>query len=107
MKTKSCVAADLAIPDGRPLVSALNALSADLEHRVYGAELIERACEGGPHGDAALPFSPHSVESTAGALARVSGDAGLRGAGLDAHDPSHGMPQPRRHRTMYTRVAAT
>ena len=49
-------------------------------------------------GDAALPFDPHSVESIAGALARVSGDAGLREQlrkrASNVHNPSHGAPRP-------------
>jgi glycosyltransferase involved in cell wall biosynthesis len=37
------------------------------------AALLPKVC-----GDAALPFDPRSVESIACALARVSGDTGLR-----------------------------
>ena len=33
------------VPDGMPLVWALNALGASLERRVYGPELMARACE--------------------------------------------------------------
>jgi N-acetylglucosaminyldiphosphoundecaprenol N-acetyl-beta-D-mannosaminyltransferase len=37
--------ADFTVPDGQPLVWALNALGADLGDRVYGPDLMERACE--------------------------------------------------------------
>jgi N-acetylglucosaminyldiphosphoundecaprenol N-acetyl-beta-D-mannosaminyltransferase len=36
--------ADFTVPDGQPLVWALNALGQRLPHRVYGPELMERAC---------------------------------------------------------------
>jgi N-acetylglucosaminyldiphosphoundecaprenol N-acetyl-beta-D-mannosaminyltransferase len=36
--------ADFTVPDGQPLVWALNALGAGLEDRVYGPELMDRAC---------------------------------------------------------------
>jgi N-acetylglucosaminyldiphosphoundecaprenol N-acetyl-beta-D-mannosaminyltransferase len=36
--------ADFTVPDGQPLVWALNALGHDLPSRVYGPELMERAC---------------------------------------------------------------
>src|SRR5207247_6434175 len=34
----------LTVPDGQPLVWAMNALGAGLADRVYGPELMERAC---------------------------------------------------------------
>src|SRR3954469_3008694 len=37
--------ADFTVPDGQPLVWAMNALGHDLPSRVYGPELMERACE--------------------------------------------------------------
>ena len=37
--------ADFTVPDGQPLVWAMNLLGHDLPHRVYGPELMERACE--------------------------------------------------------------
>src|SRR4051794_13263468 len=37
--------ADFTVPDGQPLVWALNALGAELGDRVYGPDLMERACE--------------------------------------------------------------
>jgi glycosyltransferase involved in cell wall biosynthesis len=62
-------------------------------------------------GDAALPFDPHSVESITGALARVSGDAGLReqlrGAGLERARSFTWHASAERHRAIYARVAAT
>ena len=36
--------ADFTVPDGQPLVWALNALGHDLTDRVYGPELMDRAC---------------------------------------------------------------
>jgi N-acetylglucosaminyldiphosphoundecaprenol N-acetyl-beta-D-mannosaminyltransferase len=35
---------DFTVPDGQPLVWAMNALGHDLPSRVYGPELMERAC---------------------------------------------------------------
>ncbi len=35
----------LTLPDGQPLVWAMNALGGDLEERVYGPELMARSCE--------------------------------------------------------------
>ncbi len=35
---------DLTVPDGQPLVWAMNALGHDLPSRVYGPELMDRAC---------------------------------------------------------------
>jgi N-acetylglucosaminyldiphosphoundecaprenol N-acetyl-beta-D-mannosaminyltransferase len=37
--------ASLTLPDGQPLVWAMNALGGDLEERVYGPELMARYCE--------------------------------------------------------------
>jgi N-acetylglucosaminyldiphosphoundecaprenol N-acetyl-beta-D-mannosaminyltransferase len=37
--------ADFTVPDGQPLVWALNALGAGLHDRVYGPDLMDRACE--------------------------------------------------------------
>jgi N-acetylglucosaminyldiphosphoundecaprenol N-acetyl-beta-D-mannosaminyltransferase len=37
--------ASFTVPDGQPLVWAMNALGHDLSSRVYGPELMERACE--------------------------------------------------------------
>ena len=39
------LASDLTVPDGQPLVWALNLLGHRLEDRVYGPELMRRACE--------------------------------------------------------------
>jgi N-acetylglucosaminyldiphosphoundecaprenol N-acetyl-beta-D-mannosaminyltransferase len=35
----------LTVPDGQPLVWAMNALGHDLSHRVYGPDLMDRYCE--------------------------------------------------------------
>ena len=37
--------ASFTVPDGTPLVWAMNALGHDLPHRVYGPDLMEKACE--------------------------------------------------------------
>jgi N-acetylglucosaminyldiphosphoundecaprenol N-acetyl-beta-D-mannosaminyltransferase len=39
------LASDLTVPDGQPLVWAMNALGHDLSSRVYGPELMARYCE--------------------------------------------------------------
>jgi N-acetylglucosaminyldiphosphoundecaprenol N-acetyl-beta-D-mannosaminyltransferase len=39
------LASDLTVPDGQPLVWAMNALGHDLSSRVYGPDLMARACE--------------------------------------------------------------
>jgi N-acetylglucosaminyldiphosphoundecaprenol N-acetyl-beta-D-mannosaminyltransferase len=36
--------ADFTVPDGQPLIWAMNALGHDLSSRVYGPELMDRAC---------------------------------------------------------------
>jgi N-acetylglucosaminyldiphosphoundecaprenol N-acetyl-beta-D-mannosaminyltransferase len=38
------LASDFTVPDGQPLVWALNALGHDLQDRVYGPELMDRGC---------------------------------------------------------------
>jgi N-acetylglucosaminyldiphosphoundecaprenol N-acetyl-beta-D-mannosaminyltransferase len=38
------IGADFTVPDGQPLVWALNALGHGLDDRVYGPELMDRAC---------------------------------------------------------------
>jgi N-acetylglucosaminyldiphosphoundecaprenol N-acetyl-beta-D-mannosaminyltransferase len=39
--------ASLVVPDGQPVVWAMNALGHDLTHRVYGPDLMAKACERG------------------------------------------------------------
>jgi N-acetylglucosaminyldiphosphoundecaprenol N-acetyl-beta-D-mannosaminyltransferase len=41
---EAVLGADFTVPDGQPLVWALNALGAGLGDRVYGPDLMERAC---------------------------------------------------------------
>ena len=41
------VNSDLTVPDGQPLVWAMNLLGHHLHSRVYGPDLMERACERG------------------------------------------------------------
>jgi N-acetylglucosaminyldiphosphoundecaprenol N-acetyl-beta-D-mannosaminyltransferase len=40
---------DFTVPDGQPLVWAMNALGHDLPSRVYGPDLMEKACERATH----------------------------------------------------------
>jgi N-acetylglucosaminyldiphosphoundecaprenol N-acetyl-beta-D-mannosaminyltransferase len=42
---EAVAAADFTVPDGQPLVWAMNMLGHDLPSRVYGPELMERACD--------------------------------------------------------------
>ncbi len=42
---EAVLGSDLTVPDGQPLVWAMNALGHDLPSRVYGPELMDRACE--------------------------------------------------------------
>ena len=42
---EAVLGADLTVPDGQPLVWALNLLGHRLDDRVYGPELMDRACE--------------------------------------------------------------
>ncbi len=41
---EAVLGSDLTVPDGQPLVWAMNALGHDLPSRVYGPELMDRAC---------------------------------------------------------------
>ncbi len=42
---RAVMRSDLTVPDGQPLVWAMNAFGADLQDRVYGPELMARACQ--------------------------------------------------------------
>src|SRR3954449_13598841 len=42
---EAVLGASMTLPDGQPLVWAMNALGGDLEQRVYGPELMARYCE--------------------------------------------------------------
>ena len=42
---EAVLGADFTVPDGQPLVWAMNALGHDLGDRVYGPDLMDRACE--------------------------------------------------------------
>lgn len=42
---QAVLGSDLTVPDGQPLVWAMNALGHDLSNRVYGPELMARYCE--------------------------------------------------------------
>ncbi len=45
---RALIASSMNVPDGQPLVWALNALGHSLQDRVYGPELMARACERAP-----------------------------------------------------------
>ena len=42
---RAVLASDLTVPDGQPLVWAMNLLGQNLSSRVYGPDLMEKACE--------------------------------------------------------------
>jgi N-acetylglucosaminyldiphosphoundecaprenol N-acetyl-beta-D-mannosaminyltransferase len=42
---EAVLGADFTVPDGQPLVWAMNLLGQPLSHRVYGPDLMEKACE--------------------------------------------------------------
>ena len=42
---EAVLGSDLTVPDGQPLVWAMNALGHDLPSRVYGPDLMDKACE--------------------------------------------------------------
>jgi N-acetylglucosaminyldiphosphoundecaprenol N-acetyl-beta-D-mannosaminyltransferase len=46
---EAVLGADFTVPDGQPLVWAMNALGHDLPSRVYGPELMDRACARAAH----------------------------------------------------------
>ncbi|MEJ7798596.1 MAG: WecB/TagA/CpsF family glycosyltransferase [Solirubrobacteraceae bacterium] len=46
--------ASMTLPDGQPLVWAMNALGGDLDERVYGPELMARYCDRAAHGGARM-----------------------------------------------------
>jgi N-acetylglucosaminyldiphosphoundecaprenol N-acetyl-beta-D-mannosaminyltransferase len=71
--------ADFTVPDGQPLVWALNALGHDLPGRVYGPELMDRAC-----ARAARSGARHYLYGgrNQGALAELARTLRLRHPGL-------------------------
>jgi N-acetylglucosaminyldiphosphoundecaprenol N-acetyl-beta-D-mannosaminyltransferase len=72
-------AATFTVPDGQPLVWALNALGHGLPDRVYGPELMERACARATHSG--LRFYLYGGRNQ-GALAELARMLRLRHAGL-------------------------
>ena len=46
---EAVLASDFTVPDGQPLVWAMNLLGHNLSSRVYGPDLMERACERAAH----------------------------------------------------------
>jgi N-acetylglucosaminyldiphosphoundecaprenol N-acetyl-beta-D-mannosaminyltransferase len=96
----------LTVPDGRPLVWALNLLGERLPDRVYGPELMRRYCERAPaaghriflvggHDDAAL------VQLQAALERRFPGIA-IAGASSPPHRP----PTPAEEEELTARIAA-
>jgi N-acetylglucosaminyldiphosphoundecaprenol N-acetyl-beta-D-mannosaminyltransferase len=73
------LSADFTVPDGQPLVWALNALGHDLPDRVYGPELMDRAC-----ARAARTGTRHYLYGgrNQGALAELARTLRLRHPGL-------------------------
>jgi N-acetylglucosaminyldiphosphoundecaprenol N-acetyl-beta-D-mannosaminyltransferase len=71
--------ADFTVPDGQPLVWALNALGHRLEDRVYGPELMERACARAAR--TGLRFYLYGGRNP-GALAQLTRSLRLRHPGL-------------------------
>ena len=87
--------ADLVVPDGQPLVWALNALGHDLRDRVYGPTLMWKACErAAQSGTRFFLYGGRSPEALA-ALERRLADAhpGLQLAG--SHCPPFRPLSPR------------
>jgi N-acetylglucosaminyldiphosphoundecaprenol N-acetyl-beta-D-mannosaminyltransferase len=72
--------ADLTVPDGQPLVWALNALGHKLPGRVYGPELMDRACAraAGQNGQRFYLYGGRNH----GALAQLARNLRLRHPGL-------------------------
>jgi N-acetylglucosaminyldiphosphoundecaprenol N-acetyl-beta-D-mannosaminyltransferase len=73
------LASDLNVPDGQPLVWALNLLGHGLTDRVYGPELMERACERASHSG--LRFYLYGGRNP-GALAQLARNLRMRHPGL-------------------------
>jgi N-acetylglucosaminyldiphosphoundecaprenol N-acetyl-beta-D-mannosaminyltransferase len=71
--------ASFTVPDGQPLVWALNALGHRLPDRVYGPELMERACERAARNG--LRFYLYGGRNN-GALAELARNLRLRHPGL-------------------------
>jgi N-acetylglucosaminyldiphosphoundecaprenol N-acetyl-beta-D-mannosaminyltransferase len=73
------LAADLNVPDGQPLVWALNLLGNSLSDRVYGPDLMDRACERAARSG--LRFYLYGGRNQ-GALAQLARNLRLRYPGL-------------------------
>ena len=71
--------ADFTVPDGQPLVWALRMLGHDLDDRVYGPELMERACARA--ADTGARFYLYGGRNQ-GALAQLARNLRLRHPGL-------------------------
>jgi N-acetylglucosaminyldiphosphoundecaprenol N-acetyl-beta-D-mannosaminyltransferase len=71
--------ASFTVPDGQPLVWALNALGHELPDRVYGPELMERACSRA--AESGLGFYLYGGRNH-GALAQLARNLRLRHPGL-------------------------
>jgi N-acetylglucosaminyldiphosphoundecaprenol N-acetyl-beta-D-mannosaminyltransferase len=76
---EALLASDFNVPDGQPLVWALNLLGHRLTNRVYGPELMERACERASR--TGLRFYLYGGRNH-GALAQLARSLRLRHAGL-------------------------
>jgi N-acetylglucosaminyldiphosphoundecaprenol N-acetyl-beta-D-mannosaminyltransferase len=76
---RAVLGSDLTVPDGQPLVWALNLLGARLSDRVYGPELMDRACERA--AGTGLRFYLYGGRNQ-GALAQLARNLRLRHPGL-------------------------
>jgi N-acetylglucosaminyldiphosphoundecaprenol N-acetyl-beta-D-mannosaminyltransferase len=76
---EAVLSADFTVPDGQPLVWALNLLGHDLADRVYGPELMDRACARAARSG--LRFYLYGGRNQ-GALAQLARNLRLRHPGL-------------------------
>jgi N-acetylglucosaminyldiphosphoundecaprenol N-acetyl-beta-D-mannosaminyltransferase len=88
------LAADFTVPDGQPLVWALNLLGHRLGDRVYGPDLMDRACARAAR--TGLRFYLYGGRNQ-GALAQLARNLRLRHPGLrivGGHVPAYREPTP-------------
>ena len=79
---EAVLAADFTVPDGQPLVWALNLLGHQLRDRVYGPDLMALACERAAHKGRRM-FLYGGRDSDPGALGRLESALRSRYPGLD------------------------
>ncbi len=98
--------ATLCVPDGRPLVWALNALGARLDDRVYGPELMARYCARAAQEGHRLWLVGGSTAEALDALARALRELypGIQIAGSDC--PPHRPPSAAEEDELARRIDA-